>query len=122
MIQLVPYLAALQWIGGVILAANAVGRAREFRQRGAWARIIAQTALGLFIVAGLIIALTIPSVARVVARVLSAFADPSPWRLTVFLTACQAGWILLLVSMGWTGMLGIRELEAGRSRRTRSAP
>jgi|SRR6185437_14034793 hypothetical protein len=107
MVRLVPYLAALQWIGGVILAASAVGRAREFRQRGAWPRIMAQTALGLFVLAGIIIALTIPSVARVVAGVLPAFAEPEPWRLSVFLTACQAGWILLLLSMGWTGMLGI---------------
>lgn len=107
MIRLVPYLAALQWIGGVILAASAAKRAREFRQRGAWPRIMAQTAIGLFIVAAIIIALTIAPVARVVGRVLPAFAEPAPWRLTVFLTACQAGWILLLLSMGWTGMLGI---------------
>lgn len=124
MIRLVPYLAALQWIGGVILAASAVGRAREFRERGAWARIMAQTAVGLFILAGIIIALTIPSVARVVARVLPAFGEPESWRLSVFLTACQAGWILVLLSMGWTGALGIvnrkraarEELERRRER------
>ncbi len=124
MLRLVPYLAALQWIGGVILAASAAGRAREFRQRGAWPRVMAQTALGLFIVAAVIIALTVPVVARVVGRVLSAFAEPAPWRLSVFLTACQAGWILVLLSMGWTGMLGIvnrkraarEELERRRER------
>lgn len=122
--KLVPYLAALQWIGGVFLAASAVGRAREFRQRGVWARILAQTALALFIVAAVIIGLTLPPVARVVGQVVTAFVDPTTWRLSVFLTACQAGWILLLVSMGWTGMLGVvsrkrfarEELERRRER------
>lgn len=107
MIRLVPYLAALQWIGGVILAALAAARARDFRERGAWPRIMALTALGLFLVAGIIVALTIPSVGRVVGRVLPAFAAPGPWRLSVFLTTCQAGWILLLLSMAWTGILGM---------------
>lgn len=107
MIRLVPYLAALQWIGGVFLAASAVSRAREFRQRGVWPRILAQGAVVLFLVAAGIIVLTVPPIARVVGQFLAAFAEPAPWRLGVFLSVCQAGWILLLLSMGWTGLLGV---------------
>ncbi|HEX5180500.1 MAG TPA: hypothetical protein VFW04_14280 [Gemmatimonadaceae bacterium] len=105
--RLVPYLAALQWIGGLVLALSASGRAREFRQQGTWPRAMAKIALGLFVIAAVIVALSAPALAPIVARVVPAFDNPSPWRLAVFLTACQAGWILVLVSMGWTGLLGI---------------
>jgi hypothetical protein len=85
---------------------------------------MAQTAVVLFVVAAVIIALTVPPVARIVGRAVPAFIAPAPWRLAVFLTACQVGWILLLLSMGWTGMLGIvsrkrfarEELERRRER------
>jgi len=116
MTRLVPYLATLQWVGGIVLASSATVRAREFREQGAWPRAMARTAFALFIVAAIIIALTAPSMARLLARSLPQFADPAPWRLALFLTACQAGWILVLLSMGWTGVLGI----LGRKRAARA--
>lgn len=124
MIRLVPYLAALQWIGGIILASSAADRAHEFRQQGAWPRAMARIAFSLFVIAAILIALTAPLLARFAARLVPAFADPAPWRLSVFLTLCQAGWILVLPSMGWTGLLGLvsrkrharAELERRRER------
>lgn len=124
MIRLVPYLAALQWIGGIILASSCVDRARDFRQQGAWPRAMARVAVLLFAIAAVIMALTAPFLARFVGRVVPAFDDPAPWRLSVFLTLCQAGWILVLLSMGWTGVLGLvsrkraarAELERRRER------
>lgn len=124
MIRLVPYLAALQWIGGIILASSAADRAHDFRRRGAWPRAMARVACVLFAIAAIIIALTAPLLGRVVGRLVPAFDDPSPWRLSVFLTLCQAGWILVLISMGWTGLLGLvsrkraarAELERRRER------
>ena len=122
--RFVPYLAALQWVGGIVLASSAAARARQFREQGAWPRVMARTAFALFVIAAIIMALTAPAVARLVARVVPSFADPAPWRLGVFLTACQVGWILVLLSMGWTGLLGIlsrkrharAELERRRER------
>ena len=124
MIRLVPYLAALQWIGGIILASSAADRAHEFRQQGAWPRAMARVAVALFVIAAVIMVLTAPFPARFVGRLVPAFADPAPWRLSAFLTLCQAGWILVLFSMGWTGLLGIvsrkraarAELERRRER------
>lgn len=124
MIRLVPYLAALQWIGGIILASSAGERAHEFRQQGAWPRAMARTAFALFVIAAVIMALTAPLLARFAARLVPAFTDPAPWRLSAFLTLCQAGWILVLISMGWTGLLGLvsrkraarAELERRRER------
>jgi hypothetical protein len=124
MIRLVPYLAALQWIGGIILASSAADRAHEFRQQGAWPRAMARVAVALFVIAAVIMVLTAPFLARFIGRLVPAFADPTPWRLSAFLTLCQAGWILVLFSMGWTGLLGIvsrkraarAELERRRER------
>jgi hypothetical protein len=124
MIRLVPYLAALQWIGGIILASSAADRAHEFRQQGAWPRAMARVAVALFVIAAVIMVLTAPFLARFIGRLVPAFADPAPWRLSAFLTLCQAGWILVLFSMGWTGLLGIvsrkraarAELERRRER------
>ncbi|GEM_PF-4573250 len=105
MIRLVPYLAALQWIGGIILASSAADRAHDFRHQGAWPRAMARIAVSLFVLAALLMVLTAPFLARFVGRLVPAFTDPAPWRLSVFLTLCQAGWILVLFSMGWTGLL-----------------
>lgn len=124
MIRLVPYLAALQWIGGIILASSAADRAHEFRQQGAWPRAMARVAVALFVIAAVIMVLTAPFLARFIGRLVPAFADPTSWRLSAFLTLCQAGWILVLFSMGWTGLLGIvsrkraarAELERRRER------
>lgn len=124
MIQLVPYLAVLQWIGGIILASSSIDRAHDFRRQGAWPRAMARVAILLFAVAAVIMALTAPYLTRVVGRLVPAFDDPAPWRLSVFLTLCQAGWILVLFSMGWTGLLGLvsrkraarAELERRRER------
>ncbi len=124
MIRLVPYLAALQWIGGIVLASSCVDRAHDFRQQGAWPRAMARVAFLLFAIAAVIMALTAPFLARIDGRVVPAIDDPAPWRLSVFLTLCQAGWILVLFSMGWTGLLGLvsrkraarAELERRRAR------
>lgn len=124
MIRLVPYLAALQWVGGIILASSAADRAHEFRQHGAWPRAMARVAVALFVIAAVSMVLTAPFLARFIGRLVPAFADPAPWRLSAFLTLCQAGWILVLFSMGWTGLLGIvsrkraarAELERRRER------
>lgn len=124
MIGLVPYLAALQWIGGIVLASSAAGRAREFRQQGAWPRAMARIAFALFVIAAVTMALTAPLLTRFVGGFVQPFADPAPWRLGVFLTLCQAGWVLVLFSMGWTGVLGLvsrkraarAELERRRER------
>lgn len=125
MIRLVPYLAALQWIGGIVLASSAAGRARDFRQQGTWPRAIARIAFALFVIAAIIMALTAPLLARFIGGMVQAFADPTPWRLGVFLTLCQAGWILVLFSMGWTGVLGLvsrkREARAELERRRERA-
>jgi len=107
MIRLVPYLAVLQWIGGIILASGAADRAHDFRHQGAWPRAMARMALALFVLAAVLMALTAPFLSRLVGRLVPAFTDPVPWRLSAFLTLCQAGWILLLVSMGWTGLLAL---------------
>lgn len=124
MIRFVPYLAVLQWIGGVILASNAADRAHDFRQQGAWPRALARVAVALFVLAAVLMALAAPFLARFVGRLVPAFTDPAPWRLSAFLTLCQAGWILVLFSMGWTGLLALvsrkraarAELERRRER------
>jgi len=123
-IRFVPYLAVLQWIGGVILASNAADRAHDFRQQGAWPRAMARVAVALFVLAAVLMALAAPFLARFVGRLVPAFTDPAPWRLSAFLTLCQAGWILVLFSMGWTGLLALvsrkraarAELERRRER------
>ena len=68
---------------------------------------MARIAVALFVLAALLMAFSAPFLARFVGRLVPAFTDPAPWRLSVFLTLCQAGWILVLFSMGWTGLLAL---------------
>lgn len=103
----IPVLAALQWVGGIALAYTGARRAREFRGAGAWPFGISRIAAAVFVVAALLVGLTIPIIARWVAHALPVFADADRWRLGTFLQLSQVAWVLVVVAWAWNGVLGI---------------
>ena len=129
MSRAIPYLAALQWLVGIVLAYLAVGRARDFRRRGAWPLGFGRVALGAFVLGALLLASTSAPVAPFVSRAIPLFESADGWRMSAFLQVSQLGWGLVVVAMVWNGVLGTidrkraaREELARRRARVRGEP
>lgn len=102
-----PYLAALQWLGGVLLAEATVRSTRRFGSAGRTPRGLARLALALFILATIALVVTLPFFAHTVASWLPPEASTPEWRLQALLAISQVAWIVLLVAMGWNGLLAL---------------
>lgn len=103
----IPFLAALQWVGGIALAYAAVRRGHQLRPGGRWPSGVGRAAAAVFIVAAVLVILTLPGIAPWIARPLPVFADADRWRLGTFLQLSQVAWILVIVASAWNGVLGI---------------
>lgn len=101
-----PYLAALQWLAGVLMAGVVIRHTRAHGERGAAPRLVARLGLALFVIAalGLVVGgplLPLPSPLPDGEAVRAALLS----RIPVLLGFSEIAWVLVLTAVGWNAAL-----------------
>ncbi|MDQ6885732.1 MAG: hypothetical protein M3068_00420 [Gemmatimonadota bacterium] len=105
--SLLPIAGAVQWLSGLALAAIALRRAYRYERDGRMPRLFARLSLGLFLLAGLELSLTIDPIYQRVGGWMPKDFGSNEWQLRALIVLCIAGWSALAISAVWSGILGV---------------
>lgn len=100
-----PFLAALQWAGGIIMGLVVLRSARRYGAAGAAPRVFCRLGLGLFALAAL--ALLVGPAASLTSQPVGARVAAVAARLPLLLQLSQIAWIALIVAVAWSTALSV---------------